>query len=83
MDFTPATCTQLLEALQAKGYVFQTVANFVRSPEEKDIIILRHDVDRLPANALQMGRLEHKLDISATYYFRAVPDSWDKSLRDG
>jgi hypothetical protein len=80
MDFTSATYTQLLEALQAKGYAFRTVANFVRSPEEKDIIIVRHDVDRLPGNALEMAKLEHGMGVVATYYFRAVPQSWDEDV---
>ena len=39
---------------------------------------MRHDVDRLPANALTMARLENELGIEATYYFWSVPESWDE-----
>jgi hypothetical protein len=44
------------------------------------VIILRHDVDRLPGNALKTARLGHDLGISASYYFRAVPESWDEAV---
>jgi len=74
MDFTTPTYTRLLEALQASGYSFQTIAAFFESPGYKTVL-LRHDVDRLPDNALVMARLEHGMRVAATYYFRAVPES--------
>ena len=33
-------------------------------------VILRHDVDKLPANSLRTAEIEHALGIRATYYFR-------------
>jgi hypothetical protein len=44
------------------------------------VIILRHDVDRRPGNALKTARLEHDLGIPASYYFRAVPESRDEAV---
>ncbi len=44
------------------------------------VIILRHEVDRRPGNALKTAWLEHDLDIPASYYFRAVPESWDEAV---
>ncbi len=41
----------------------------------KQIIILRHDVDRTPKNALKMAKIEHELGIQASYYFRIVKES--------
>ncbi len=79
MDFTTATYRSLLRALQARTYTFQTVNAFFHEPKEKTII-LRHDVDRQPVNALLMARLEHDTGIAATYYFRAVPESWDERV---
>lgn len=79
MDFTFSVYKHLLVAVQPCGYSFQTFADFIQSPKKKTII-LRHDVDRLPDNALQMARLEHEAGIAATYYFRAVPESWDESI---
>jgi hypothetical protein len=43
------------------------------------VIILRHDVDRRPGNALKTARLEHDPGIPASCYFRAVPESWDEA----
>ncbi|MDZ7696522.1 MAG: hypothetical protein U5R49_06220 [Deltaproteobacteria bacterium] len=79
MDFTPSTYTRLLEALQASGYSFQTIAGFFESPGYKTVL-LRHDVDLLPQNALAMAKLEHGMGVVATYYFRAVPESWDEGV---
>ncbi|MHA1753380.1 MAG: hypothetical protein ACTSYZ_13535 [Candidatus Helarchaeota archaeon] len=38
-------------------------------------IILRHDIDRKPKNALKMAQIEHELGIKASYYFRIVKES--------
>ncbi len=43
-------------------------------------MILRHDVDKLPENSLEMARLEHELGIRGTYYFRTVPQSWSEHI---
>ena len=43
-------------------------------------VILRHDVDLKPQNSLATAKLEHKLGWNATYYFRAVPESWDETI---
>ena len=43
-------------------------------------IFLRHDVDLKPQNSLQTAQIEHELGWKATYYFRAVPESWDESV---
>ena len=44
------------------------------------VIILRRDLDRLPGNALKIARASHELGIPASYYFRAVPESWDEAV---
>lgn len=43
-------------------------------------ISLRHDVDLKPQNSLQTAILENELGWQATYYFRAVPESWDEEI---
>ena len=40
--------------------------------------ILRHDVDNRSQISLSTARLEQKLGISGTYYFRMVPGSYDE-----
>jgi hypothetical protein len=78
-DFTVETYRELLQALKRQGFCFQTVEQFMRGPLGK-VVILRHDVDALPRNSLQMARLEQELGVVATYYFRAVPESWDEGV---
>ena len=43
-------------------------------------VILRHDVDLKPQNSLKTAQIEKELGWKATYYFRAVPESWDDSI---
>ena len=62
INFTPATYTRLLEVLQAAGYAFQTIASFFESSQYKTVL-LRHDVDLLPKNALAMAKLEHGMGV--------------------
>jgi len=75
-DFTLDVFIRLLTTLQCQGFSFQSFENFFKLPEKK-VIILRHDVDRLPTNALTMARREHAMGVAATYYFRTVRDNWD------
>ncbi len=79
MDFTITKYRQLLSALQTSGYSFQTFSDFINNPLDQ-VVVMRHDVDRLPGNALKMARLEHGMGVAATYYFRAVPVSWDEGI---
>ena len=43
-------------------------------------IALRHDVDLKPQNSLRTALIEHELGWKASYYFRAVPESWDEDV---
>lgn len=43
-------------------------------------IRLRHDVDLKPENSLKTAEIEHRLGWKATYYFRAVPESWNEEI---
>lgn len=43
-------------------------------------VTLRHDVDRKPLNSLDVARIERELGWKSTFYFRAVPESWDASV---
>ncbi len=79
MDFTGKIYHRLLKALLAQDFKFQPFAVFMQTPAPR-AIILRHDVDRLPGNALKTARLEHDLGTPASYYFRAVPESWDETI---
>ncbi|MCK9230906.1 MAG: hypothetical protein M0Q23_09510 [Syntrophales bacterium] len=78
-DFTLSLYDYLLGTLKPDQYTFRTFKDFLATPDTKTII-LRHDVDRLPDNALRMAEMEHFLGIQATYYFRVVPESWSEDV---
>lgn len=80
-DFTFQKYIQLIQALQCRGFFFLIFEKqFEVSPGK--CLILRHDVDRRPENSLEMARLEKKLGISGTYYFRVVPESYDLQIME-
>lgn len=70
IDFTLSAYKQLILTLQAQGFFFQTFEEFIQDPEEK-VLILRHDVDKLPGNALTMARMENVAGVKASYFFRS------------
>ena len=46
------------------------------------MVVLRHDVDRLPKNSLLTAQMENRLGIKGTYYFRIVPESYDEKIME-
>ena len=79
MDFTLRVFEKLLKSFIANDYQFQTFYNFLVSPIPK-VVVLRHDIDCLPYNALQTAVIEHQMGIKGTYYFRVVPESFNESI---
>ncbi len=78
-DFTKNMYRSLLNTLLNSDYCFQTLEEFIENPAEK-VFLLRHDVDKAPLNSLEIAQLEHQLGIRGSYYFRIVPDSYDKNI---
>ena len=37
-------------------------------------------MDTLPQNSLHFARIQAEMGIKGTYYFRAVPQSWDEDI---
>ena len=74
-DFTLKSYRSLLHALLQAGYRFLTFEEFLSQPKEAKTIVLRHDVDELAWNALEIARLENEMGVKATYYFRIVKQS--------
>ncbi len=79
MDFTLKIYRQLLDALIAQGYVFQTFREFLSSNESKSIV-LRHDVDLMPKNSLEFAKIQNEKGVKGVFYFRAVKESWDEGI---
>jgi len=79
MDFTIKKYNKLIKTLFQQGFVFQTYSSFIKKPENK-VIILRHDVDLHPGNSLEFAHIQNEMGIKGSYYFRAVPASWNEKI---
>ena len=79
MDFTLKKYIELLEALKNSDYSFLTFKSFLQDAKKKSIV-LRHDVDLLPLNSLAFAKVQAEYGVKGTYYFRAVPQSWDEDI---
>ena len=73
-DFTLQTYSLLLDALIKAGYDFQTFRDYMLNPKQR-VVILRHDVDKMPGNSLSFAKVEAEKQLSASYYFRIVKES--------
>ena len=80
MDFTLYKYRELLSAFKACGYEMVTFAEYLSGKSGNRFVILRHDVDLKPQNSLHTARMEAEIGAKATYYFRAVPESWDDEI---
>lgn len=79
LDFTVKIYKTLLKTLINQGFKFQSFSSFLDNPENK-VVILRHDVDLVPENSLVFAQIQNELGIQGSYYFRAVPESWDEAI---
>jgi hypothetical protein len=75
---------ELLAAFRDAGY---TVVPFERYWAERDpidalekTVLLRHDVDRLPATALATAKAENEIGVKGTYFFRVKPGTYKKDI---
>ena len=80
-DFTYNIYSGLIASLKKTGYVFLPFIDFISNGSDGEkCIALRHDIDRLPENALKMARMENNAGIRASYYFRIVKESYDENV---
>ena len=80
MDFTRKKYRGLIRSLKAGGYEPLTLTGYLRGGKPDKYVILRHDVDRLPYNSLAVARIEKEEGMKGSFYFRAVPESWDEDV---
>jgi len=73
LDFTLQKYKELCEAIMEE-YTPTTVKSYLTKKPSGELVILRHDVDRKPENALKMAKIENDLGITSTYYFRKKKD---------
>jgi hypothetical protein len=80
-DFTLKSYGDLLITLKESNYNFITFEEYIINQHGfEKWCILRHDVDRLPWNALKMAQIENEENISASYYFRIAKEAYDSEL---
>ena len=79
MDFTLNRYRELLSALLRAGYKIMPYNAFLKNDIDGKKVIMRHDVDS-KEHALDMAKIELEMGVRASYYFRAVPESWDERL---
>jgi hypothetical protein len=82
MDFTIKTYYILLKTLSNQGFLFKSFYDYLQLGADR-YIVLRHDADKLPQNSLKFARIQASEGIKGTYYFRAVPESWDEEIIKG
>ena len=63
--FTLRHYGDILERAREIGYIFST---FAQPPDEGLRIYLRHDVDVLPENSLEIAKLEHQAGVASTFF---------------
>ena len=75
-DFTLDKYEMFLKSAIKSGYQLVSYQDFLKNDFDK-VLILRHDVDKKPQNSLRTAQLQNRLGVKGTYYFRAVPESFD------
>lgn len=81
MDFSIERLLKLLHIVVSKQFRSETFKDFITNPiVEKKTIVLRHDVDLIPENSLRFAKIQTNFGIKGTYYFRAVPESWNEKI---
>lgn len=80
MDFTLSRYEDLCRSIMNSRYTPVTVEQHLNGFNSDYIVIMRHDVDKKPENALKMAELEEKYSIRSTYYFRSVKKVFDPDI---
>ncbi len=80
MDFTRKKYRKLLIQLKESSYKFVTFEEYCKRNLPQRFVILRHDVDLRPNNSLEVAIDEKKIGARSTFYFRAVPGSWNEEI---
>jgi hypothetical protein len=79
MDFTLIAYKKLLKSLKKADYSFLTISQYLTALVSKQVV-LRHDIDKLPLNALQFAKIESEMGIKGTFYFRIVTESFNERI---
>ena len=69
-DFTVKKYRELCETIISSGYKPVTLKEYFSNELPERFIIMRHDVDTSPLNAVKIAGIEGEMGIKASYYFR-------------
>lgn len=78
-DFTVQKYQELLAAITAQPIPVYGIRRWLAETPAAGIL-MRHDVDRKPQNALAIAELEHAMGVAATYYFRITPNAFQPQI---
>lgn len=84
LDFTLVKYAELCRTVAGSSYKAVTLADYLAMPRQAKnrYLIMRHDVDRMPARALGTAEVEHRHNIRATYYFRQQKNVYVPEIMD-
>lgn len=80
MDFTIGKYCEIIAAFKEGGWQGCGFDELCEDRVGEKFVVLRHDVDLRPRMSLAVARKEHEMGMRASYYFRAVPESWDEGI---
>ncbi|MCG8696857.1 MAG: hypothetical protein MI922_02290 [Bacteroidales bacterium] len=81
IDFKVSTYKKLIENLIENKYELVSFYNFISKSPDKTVI-LRHDVDKLPSNSLRIAKILKELNVTGSFYFRIVNQSFDVPIME-
>jgi len=80
-DFTYFKYEEMLNSILDAGYFPTTFLDYFINKEkytDKKVFILRHDIDKMPENAVAFAKIQHKYGVCGTYYWRIVSESFSR-----
>lgn len=80
-DFTLQAYASVIDAALKAGYDLMPVVDWLHEPrKDGKILLLRHDVDRWPQNALAVAEIEARRNVRSTFYFRTVGSAFNPAI---
>jgi hypothetical protein len=81
IDFSLEKYTAFCNAAISTNYKILPISDYLLVKDtHENKLILRHDVDRCPKDALRMAQVENQFGIRSTYYFRAISSVFKKDI---
>lgn len=80
MEFTYSAYQGLIRLLKDENYAITNYHDY-GSCIEKEIVILRHDIDSSIEKAYKMARLEEKLDVQSTYFVLVTSEFYNVAAK--